>query len=118
VGWFLFSPVRTRDGAREEGLRSIPNRSAGPAESQSRNDENSIGQGFNKPAYDPHRSSDEPEERPKRINKPHHLAGLETAAKDNAMTILSDLLRRLRAYLTTPPPAPCCAAPIRWANFR
>jgi hypothetical protein len=34
------------------------------------------------------------------------------------MISLTDLLRRLLASVASAPPAPCCAAAIRWANFR
>ena len=34
------------------------------------------------------------------------------------MRFLITLLNAFRDILTVPPPAPCCAAAIRWASFR
>ena len=31
---------------------------------------------------------------------------------------LATLLRALRYFFLTPPPAPCCASAIHWASFR
>ncbi len=34
------------------------------------------------------------------------------------MRLVVSALKAIRDILTVPPPAPCCAAAIRWANFR
>ena len=32
--------------------------------------------------------------------------------------MLTRLIRTILDFLTTPPPAPCCASAIHWTNFR